>query len=119
MLSVNVVVIQGHLGRDPELRRTAQGVPVLTLSVATSEGKRGENETTEWHRVVAWGSLAETLGRARKGDAVHLSGRLQTRSYEKDGQKRHITEIKALAGQLYPKREDAPARVQQDDDIPF
>lgn len=99
MSSVNKVIIIGNLGADPEVRTTAGGQLVCTLSVATSDawtGKDGvKQERTEWHRCVLWGKLAELAQRyLAKGRKVFLEGRLQTRSYEdKDGAKRYSTEI--------------------------
>jgi single-strand DNA-binding protein len=101
MAGVNKVIIVGNVGRDPEVRYTQSGRAVASFSVATSErfqDKDGQNqERTEWHRVVAWGRLAEICGEyLRKGKQVYIEGRLQTRSWEdKEGVKRYTTEIKA------------------------
>jgi single-strand DNA-binding protein len=146
MAGVNKVIIVGNVGRDPEVRRTQNGDPVCTFSVATSErwkDKSGEQqEKTEWHRVVAWGRLAEICGEyLRKGKQVYVEGRLQTRDWEdKDGHKRYTTEVIANVMQMLGRRgedggsfsEDAPSRgasggdpVSQapsgsgDDEIPF
>lgn len=99
-MSVNKVIVLGRLGQDPELKYTPSGAAVCTLSVATSEAwtdKSGQKqERTEWHRAVVWGKLAELCGQyLGKGRQVYLEGRLQTRSWEKDGQKRYTTEINA------------------------
>lgn len=101
MRGVNKVILVGNLGRDPEIRYTRDGTAVANLNLATSESWNDANgqrqERTEWHRVVAWGRLAEIakeyLG---KGRQVYVEGKLQTRSWEdKDGHKRYTTEIKA------------------------
>jgi single-strand DNA-binding protein len=101
MRGVNKVILIGNLGRDPEIRYTRDGTAVANLNLATSDSwndAQGQRqERTEWHRVVAWGKLAEIakeyLG---KGRQVFIEGRLQTRSWEdKDGNKRYTTEIKA------------------------
>jgi len=101
MRGVNKVILVGNLGRDPEVRYTREGTAVANLNVATTEtwndGSGQRQERTEWHRVVAWGKLAEIakeyLG---KGKQVYIEGRLQTRSWEdKEGVKRYTTEIKA------------------------
>ena len=99
--SLNKVQIIGHLGADPELRYTANGVAVATFSVATNESYKNDNdewqERTEWHNIVAWRRLAEVAGEyLSKGRQVYIEGRLQTRSWEgQDGVKRYTTEIVA------------------------
>jgi single-strand DNA-binding protein len=98
--SVNKVILIGNLGGDPEVRYTPGGQAVANFNIATSESwtnKQGNREErTEWHRIVAWGRLAELCGEyLAKGRKVYVEGRLQTRSYEKDGVTRYVTEIKA------------------------
>ena len=98
MKGVNKVLLIGNLGNDPEVRYTADGVAVARFRVATNEiyNDRDGNrqEQTEWHRVVAWGKLAETCGKHLvKGKAVYLEGKLRTSSWEQDGTKRYRTEI--------------------------
>ena len=110
MAGVNKVIIVGNVGRDPELRSTQNGQAVATFSVATSErfkDKDGQpQERTEWHRVVAWGRLAEICGEyLRKGKQVYVEGRLQTRDWEdKDGHKRYTTEVIANVMQMLGRR---------------
>ncbi|MCH8558091.1 MAG: single-stranded DNA-binding protein [Balneolia bacterium] len=102
MSSLNKAMLIGNLGADPEVRYTQSNTAVATLSVATSERYKDGNgemqERTEWHRVVAWGKLAEICQNyLKKGNKVYFEGPIQTRSWEdKDGQKRYTTEIKAL-----------------------
>ncbi len=98
--SLNKVQIIGRLGKDPELRYTSSGQAVATLSVATSYNYQNQTtnewqESTEWHRVVLWGKLAEVAGEyLSKGGQVYIEGRLQTRSWDdRDGNKRYTTEI--------------------------
>jgi single-strand DNA-binding protein len=100
--SVNKVILIGNLGKDPEVRYTASGVPVAKITVATNErykDKSGEwKERAEWHNVVLWQRLAEITGvYLSRGSKVYLEGRLQTRSWEdkQTGQKRYMTEIVA------------------------
>ncbi len=99
--SVNKVILIGNLGRDPEVRHTNDGNPIVNLSVATSERWRDRNsgeqrERTEWHRVVIFN---ERLGEVaqkylRKGSKVYLEGQLQTRKWQdQQGQDRYSTEI--------------------------
>jgi single-strand DNA-binding protein len=93
---MNKAFIFGNLGRDPELRTTAAGKPVCTLSVATTCWNV-EKETTEWHNVVVWDKQANYVAdRAHKGTKVLVEGRIVTRSYQdKTGTQRQTTEIVA------------------------
>ncbi|MEN9709025.1 MAG: single-stranded DNA-binding protein, partial [Pseudomonadota bacterium] len=94
--SVNKVILIGNVGRDPEVRRTANGDPIVSFSVATTESWRdkatGERkDRTEWHNVTIFneqlGKVAEQY--VKKGTKVYLEGSLQTREYtDKDGNQR-------------------------------
>jgi single-strand DNA-binding protein len=97
---LNRVMLLGNLGADPELRVTPGGQAVLKLRLATNESYVDRNnvrqERTEWHRVTIWGRRAEALGKIlQKGDSLFIEGRLQTSSYEKNGEKRYSTEVVA------------------------
>jgi single-strand DNA-binding protein len=98
-MSLNKAMIIGNLGRDPEMRYTANGQAVTQFTVAVNRNYKdasGEwKEETEWFRVVAWGPLAErTAEYLRKGRKVYVEGRLQTRTWEgQDGQKHYTTEL--------------------------
>ncbi len=117
---LNRVMLLGNLGADPELRVTPGGQAVLKLRLATNETYLDRNnvrqERTEWHRVTVWGRRAEALGKIlTKGDLLFVEGRLQTSSYEKNGEKRYSTEVVAnnivLPGSGRGARgEGAPAR---------
>lgn len=112
MAGLNKAVIIGHLGRDPEIRHSQQGTPVTNFPIATSENWIDKNtgekqEKTEWHRVVAFGKQAETLEKyLRKGNQVYIEGRLQTRTYDKEGQTHYITEVVANNFQFLGGRSD-------------
>src|SRR6202162_5814704 len=101
MAGVNKVILVGNLGRDPEVRRTTAGDPIVNFFLATSESWRdkasGEKkEKTEWHRVVIFNeNLAKVAEQyLRKGSKVYLEGQLQTRKYtDKDGTEKYSTEI--------------------------
>jgi single-strand DNA-binding protein len=100
MGSVNKVVLVGHLGADPDLKFTGTGKAVCNLRVATSEAwkdKGGQKqEKTEWHRVTVWGDTGENCAKyLAKGRLVYVEAKLQTRSYDKDGQKHYATDIVA------------------------
>jgi single-strand DNA-binding protein len=96
MGTINKVILIGRLGRDPEDRTTAGGVRMSNFSLATDvyHGNNGE-KTTEWHRVVAFGKIAEHCSQyLRKGRLVCIEGSLQTRSWEKPpGEKHYFTDI--------------------------
>ena len=94
---VNKVILLGRLGGEPESRQ-AGSTTVTNFTIATSEkfkNQQGEfQEKTEWHRVVAWSRLAEICKEyLHKGSQVYVEGRLQTRSWEKEGVKQYTTEI--------------------------
>lgn len=96
--SVNKVILLGNLTRDPEVSYTASGTAMAKLGIATTErfkNKQGEwEERPEFHNVVLWQKLAEIAGEyMKKGKQVYIEGRLQTRSYEKDGVKKYATDI--------------------------
>lgn len=99
-MNINKLIIAGRLGKDPELRQTTNGKSVVSFTVATNrvwkDQSGAKQESTEWVNVVAWGKTAESINKYfRKGKEIYLEGRLQTRSYEKDGQKKYITEMVA------------------------
>ena len=100
MGSVNKVILIGNLGADPELKYTPSNRPLCNLRIATTEvfkDKSGQRqEKTEWHRVTVWGDQAENCNKyLAKGRSVYVEGRLQTRSYDKDGQKHYATDVVA------------------------
>ena len=95
---MNNVTLLGNLGSDPELKSTAGGNAVTTVSLATNwRKKEGDDwvDQTEWHRLVAFGTTAETMSKhLSKGRKILVEGRLQTRSWETDsGEKRWMTEV--------------------------
>jgi single-strand DNA-binding protein len=97
--SVNKVQLIGTLGRDPEVKFLPNGNAVVTVSIATDESYNDKNsgqkvEKTEWHRLTAFGKLAEIVGQyLKKGSRAYFEGKLKTNEYEKDGIKRYSTEI--------------------------
>lgn len=146
---LNKTTIIGHLGRDPEMRYTAQGTAVTNFSVAVSrtwkDGGGQQQEETTWFNVVAWDKLGEICNQyLMKGSKVYLEGRIATRKYtDKEGNERTAWELVAQdmimldsKGQRAEPDEDeeparpAPARsngarrnvpqpIESDDDIPF
>lgn len=145
MRGVNKVIIVGNVGQDPELRYSASGSAISSLSVATSESWKDketgrQQEKTDWHRVVFFNRLAEVVGEyVKKGSKIYIEGKLQTRKWQdQSGADRYTTEIVASELQMLDSRNsaDAPAPQQQspapqpapsappamdqfDDDIPF
>jgi single-strand DNA-binding protein len=107
-MNLNKVILIGRLTQDPEVRMTASGTPVANVRMATNRyysGKDGQRqEQTEFHSVVLWGRQAEIArDYLKQGQLAMVEGRLQTRSWEKDGQKRYMTEVVAENVQLGPK----------------
>jgi len=99
MASYNRVTLVGNLGADPELKYAGDR-PVANMSLATTEtwkDKGGQKqERTDWHRIVIWGPQAESCAKfLSKGRQCLVEGKIQYRTYEKDGQKKYITEIQA------------------------
>ena len=113
MAGVNLVIILGNLGNDPEVRYMPNGEPVANISIATSETWNDKNtgekrEKTEWHRVTAYRRTAEIIGQyTRKGSKLYVEGKLQTRKWtDNNGVDRYTTEIIADSVQLLDSRGD-------------
>lgn len=95
---VNKVILIGNLGADPEVKHLDSGSTVARLRIATTESYRDRDgnrqDRTEWHNVVLWRRLAEVAEQyLSKGNQIYVEGRLQTRSYEKDGVTKYFTEV--------------------------
>ena len=109
---MNKVMLIGNVGVDPDVRYVDKGVAVASLRLATTErGYTLPNGTavpdrTEWHNIVLWRQLAETVERyVRKGDKLYIEGKLHTRSYDdRQGQKRYVVEIWADAMEMLSTR---------------
>jgi len=118
-MSVNKVILVGHVGQDPEVRYLDNNTPVCTIRMATSDvykNKSGERvTTTEWHNVVLWRGLAEIADKyVKKGSQIYIEGKLRTRSWDdKDKNKRYTTEIVADVLQLLGKRADESGAAAQ------
>lgn len=111
--SVNKVQIIGTLGRDPEMKYLPSGSAVVTVSVATDESYNDKQtgqkvEKTEWHRMTAFGKLAEIIAQyLKKGSRAYFEGKLRTNEYEKDGIKRYSTEIVVNDMMMLDSRQDS------------
>ena len=120
---VNKAIIVGNLGRDPEVRYTANGSAVANVTVATSESwkdkQSGERqERTEWHRVVFFGRLAEIAEEyLKKGAQVYIEGSIRTQKWQdkESGQDRYTTEIVARDMQMLGSRGGEASGVSDDD----
>ncbi len=113
-MGINKAILVGNLGADPEIRYTPNGMAVANFRIATSETftKDGQKETkTEWHRIVAFGKLAEICGEyLAKGKQVYIEGKIQTRKWtDKDGTDKYTTEILANQMQMLGGRDGAAA----------
>lgn len=98
MSSINKVILIGNVGKDPEIKSFEGGNKVANFSLATSEKFKDKNgqkqEKSEWHNIAIWGKLADVVERyVKKGDKIYLEGKLTTRSWEKDGEKKYMTEV--------------------------
>ena len=118
---LNKAIIIGNLGADPDIRHTQSGTQVASFNVATTErwkDKSGQNqESTEWHRIVAWQRLAEICGEyLHKGSRVYIEGKIQTRKWEdQNGNDRYTTEIIARELKMLDKRESSGGDQQYDE----
>lgn len=130
MAGVNKAILVGNLGGDPEIRYTQAGLAVADFSLATTESwsKDGQKQDkTEWHKVVAFGKLAEICGEYLvKGKQIYIEGRIQTKKWEdKEGVTKYTTEIVANQMQMLGGKGDqgeAPAKdagVDDNSSIPF
>ncbi len=141
MASFNKVIIVGYLGRDPEIRYTADGTPVCSFSVATTERKKDKSgefqDVTTWFRVSVWRRQAELANQyLSKGKQVYIEGRLSANEYQdRDGNTRTSLDVQASDIQFLSSRtendtvqkDDPPSRASSpdtssnisDDDIPF
>jgi single-strand DNA-binding protein len=116
-MGYQLITILGNVGKEPELRYTANGKAVCTFSVAVNE-RYGESESTEWFSVVAWEKLGEVVSQyVTKGKELLVSGTMRTRSWDgNDGVKHYRTELIARDVKFVGKRDAAPGG---DDATPF
>jgi single-strand DNA-binding protein len=111
---LNKVILYGTLGRDPELKALPSGQSVVSFSMATTRTWKDQDgakkEDTQWHNIVCFGKRADVLAQyVKKGDRLYVEGRLQTRSWEKDGAKQYRTEITVDDFQFGERRQgDSP-----------
>jgi single-strand DNA-binding protein len=124
MASVNKAILLGNLGRDPEMRYSASGDAIASFSIATTEtwkDKGGQKqEKTEWHRITAFGKLAEIAGEyLKKGSSVYVEGRIQSNEYtDKEGVEKVsygvvIDKLQMLGGKQADSEARQPAQTKQ------
>ena len=123
-MDLNKVQIIGRIVKDVELRQTPNGQNVTTLSIATNrnwtDGSGNKQEQVEFHSVVLWSKLAEIAGQyLSKGKKVYIEGRLQTTSYEKDGDKRYKTEIVGENMIMFDSQDTQTTQKDETSDMPF
>lgn len=136
-MSVNKVILLGHVGRDPEVKYFDNGSAVASFTLATTErGYTATNGTqvpdrTEWFNIVAWRGLAKIVEQfVKKGSPLYIEGKLRTRSYDDANKiKRYVTEVYADQIELLGKQDVKQSNQQTDntiapapnpeDDLPF
>ena len=132
---MNRAFLIGNLGKDPEVKQIEGGTSVGTFSLATSskyKNKAGELiEDTQWHNITVWGKLAEIAAKyLKKGTKIAVEGEIRYREYEKDGQKKYFTEIKATTFEMLSPKDSIetsakaiddynPNTPAEEDDLPF
>ena len=120
---MNRVILEGHLGRDPEIRYLSSGQPMATVSLATSNDyKKGEEWVkmpASWHNLVAFGDVATSLAEARRGEKVKVEGKITYRKWEKDGQERTSMEIQVFKAEIANARPQDQPPMPEGDEIPF
>jgi len=117
-MNLNKVYIIGRIVRDAELKSTPGGSSVVNLDVASNrvwnDKEKGKQEETEFHKVVAFGKLAEIIGKyCLKGGLLMVEGRLKTSQWEKDGVKKYKTSIIAESIQLGPKTQSKTDDIEE------
>ncbi len=92
---MNIIILSGHLGNDPEMRLSQAGKPVTKFRLATTSGW-GDNKRTDWHNIVCFGKTAENCDQyLLKGSRVNLRGSVKYGQWEKDGITKYFTDILA------------------------
>lgn len=124
MRSVNSCILVGRLGADPVIKSLSSGNKVATLNVATSDSYKDQSgewkEDTQWHNVQVWGKSADYCDNLKKGDIVHVEGKIKHRKYDdKQGVEKWVTEIQSYNVQLFDKYKPAgTASTQQQQQRP-
>jgi single-strand DNA-binding protein len=111
----NKVFLIGNLTKDPELRYTPSGIPVVRFTIAVNRpSAKNEKNEVDFINIVAWRRLAEICGEyLKKGRPVSIEGRLQIRPYEKDGEKKVFAEVVAEGMQMLGRKEGSPVQPEK------
>lgn len=123
--SVNKIILVGNVGSDPEVRTVGQGTKLAKFSLATSSTYK-DKESTQWHRLNAWGKLADVVEQwVKKGDRLYVEGRVEYSQTEHEGTTRYWTDIHVnelvMLGTSGAKSEPEPAKrgTGMDAELPF
>ncbi|MBO4646499.1 MAG: single-stranded DNA-binding protein [Bacteroidales bacterium] len=127
MSGVNKVILIGRLGKDPETHVFENGLKKASFSLATTEVYRDKDgnrkEMTEWHNVVCWRNLADIAEKyLQKGKLLYVEGRIRTRSWEENGNKKYFTEVEATTFTMLggkPEEKSPEQRVEQAEPVSF
>ncbi len=97
MRGLNKVILIGNIGKDPDYKEDLKRASFPLATTESYNDKNGQRvDMTEWHNIVVWGNLAEIANKyLKKGAPLYIEGRIKTRSYEDQGMKKYITEIRA------------------------
>ncbi len=127
MPNANLVVLIGNLGKDSEMRFSSNGLPSTSFSIAVNRRVKRDDkwqDQTDWFNIITFGKTAEFCNQyLSKGSLVYVQGKLQTRTYDKDGVTKYVTEIigdeiQSLKPKEQTKKADENEEVEPDD-IPF
>ncbi len=114
----NKVSLIGRLGQEPTLQTVGNGFQLVKFPLATNESYKDKTgkwvDNTQWHNIVVWGKTAERISKiAAKGQEIMMEGRIVTRSYEKEGEKRYATDIE-LSDFLILSAKNNPAESEKE-----
>ncbi len=125
MPNANLVILIGNLGKDSEMRFLASGLPSTSFSIAVNRRVKRDDawqDQTDWFKIITFGKTAEFCNQyLSKGNPVYIQGKLQTRTYEKEGVTKYVTEIIADKVQsLKPETKEIDENKEvESSDIPF
>ncbi len=131
--SLNKVLLIGHLGKDPEVKYTADGTAYAKFSLATTDTYKGKDgndvDRTEWHYITVWRKLAEICGQyLKKGSKIYMEGRIRSYIDPKDENKKYtgidmlemiMLDSKRDKGEVEKDKADTPSSPVNEDDLPF
>jgi len=120
MKGINKVILVGHLGKDPDVQYLEGNICLAKFPLATSDSYKDKSgnkiDQTEWHNIVLWRGLAEIAEKyVRKGSFVYLEGKIETRSYEKDGVTKYYTQIVGRNLMMLDKKGESPIESEPKD----